>query len=159
MLAQLRWFGSIALVAFIALAAPPGRSQCAPDGLDGAPCCGATFAAIPQIPALQRDANFICFDGCQVSQNVPYCVNIGPPLQMQSGGQLLCGAYNIRIRLRFCGTSNFVWLGFVNAFYTRNWQESPAPGQILNVWRFVINGDMLPTNFLPAGARKHCRYC
>lgn len=152
MLAHSRWFGPLALVSIFALAASPARSQCGPDGLDPGPCCAQTFATLPQIPAFQRDARFLCFDGCQLAQNTGYCVNIGPPLPMQVGGQVLCGAYNIRIRLRFCGTNNFVWLGYVNAFYTRNWQESPVPGQILNVWRFVINGDMLPTPLLPAGA-------
>jgi hypothetical protein len=151
MLAHTRWFGLLALISVFALSAPPARSQCLPDGLDGVPCCNSTQAVIPQIPGLQRDAAFICYDGCQVSQNVPYCVNIGPPIPMSVGGQTFCGAYNIRVRLRFCGTANFVWLGYVNAFYTRNWQETPAVGQTLTVWRFVINGDMLPTSFLPAG--------
>ena len=151
MLAHPRWFGPLALISVFALSAPPARSQCLPDGLDGVPCCNSTMAVIPQIPGLQRDAAFICYDGCQVSQNVPYCVNIGPPIPMSVGGVTFCGAYNIRVRLRFCGTANFVWLGYVNAFYTRNWQETPAVGQTLTVWRFVINGDMLPTSFLPAG--------
>src|SRR6185295_1512884 len=53
--------------------------------------------------------------------------------------------------LRICGTTNFVWLGLVNAFYTRNWQEMPVAGQVLTVWRFAINGDMLPTTFTPPG--------
>ena len=91
-------------------------------------------------------ANWLCFDTCQTSLNVPYCANVGAPLPMKVNGQKLCGAYTIRVRLRFCGTNSFVWLGGMNAFYTRNWQEMPSPGQILTVWRFAINGDMLPTN-------------
>jgi len=150
MLVHPRWLGALALTSILAFAAPPARSQCVPDGLSG-PCCGPTFATLPQIPPLQRDARWLCFDACQTSLNTMYCANIGAPSPVQVGGQVLCGAYNIRIRLKFCGTANFVWLGSVSAYYTRNWQESPAPGQTLTVWRFAINGDMLPTTLLPAG--------
>lgn len=151
MLVHSRWIGTLALASILAFAAPSARAQqCGPDGLNG-PCCGPTFPTLPQFPAMQRDANWLCFDSCQTSLNVPYCAIIGAPLKMQVNGQPQCSAYTIRIRLRTCGTTNFVWLGATNAFYTRNWQESPAPGQLLTIWRFAINGDMLPTNLLPPG--------
>jgi hypothetical protein len=100
---------------------------------------------------MQRDANWLCFDTCQTSLNVPYCAIIGAPLPYTVNGQPQCGAYTIRIRLRTCGTTNFVWLGSVNAFYTRNWQDFPTPGTVQTVWRFAINGDMLPTSSTPPG--------
>jgi hypothetical protein len=100
---------------------------------------------------MQRDANWLCFDTCQTTLNVPYCAQIGAPAVMRVSNQPLCSAYTIRIRLRTCGTTNYVWLGLVNAFYTRNWQEMPVAGQVLTVWRFAINGDMLPTTLTPPG--------
>ena len=145
-----RLLAMFALAAIPAFAASPARAQCGPDGLTG-PCCGPTFATLPQIPGLQRDARFLCFDACNTSLNAGYCVNLGPPVQKFVNGQPLCGVYDIRVRLRFCGTQNFVWLGAVTAFYTRNWIETPAVGQTLNVWRFAINGDLIPTNLLPPG--------
>ena len=134
----------------VLLAAPRASAQCGPDGLDGGPCCAATFATLPSFPAMQTDARVLCFDGCQTALNTLYCANVGAPIPVQSGGAVVCGAYQIRVRLRICGTNNFVWLGFVNAYYSRNWQESSVPGAVdLEVWRFVINGDFLPTPLLP----------
>ena len=143
---------SFALVWLLALplSAPRAAAQCAPDGLNGGLCCALTFATLPQIPALTTDARFLCFDACQPSLNNLYCANIGVPIPMQSGGAVLCGAYFIRIRLKTCGTANFVWNGAVQAFYSRNWQESSMAGSVnLTVWRFVVNGDFLPTPLLP----------
>jgi hypothetical protein len=149
MLVHTRWLSPLALVSFLAVAAPPAQSQCGPDGLDGGPCCAPTSLHIAHIPAMQIDACWICYDACQVTQVNNWCANIGPPLPMVSGGVTLCGAYLIRLRLRICGTTTFVWLGSMNAFYTRNWEETTPSGALLNVYRFVINGDMLPTPNLP----------
>jgi len=144
-----------ALILSLALFATRASAQCGPDGLDGGPCCAPTGVILPTFPSRMMDVDYICYDGC-VPQSVTYCANIGPPLPIAGqGGVVQCGAYNIRIRLRFCGTNNFVWLGFVNAYYSRNWQASSIPGTLdLNVWRFVINGDFLPTTFLPNNPRE-----
>jgi hypothetical protein len=135
----------------LAVSAPRAAAQCGQaDGLDGGPCCAAAFAQIPQIPAFQTDARFICFDNCAPALNTLYCANLGPPIPMGSGGAIVCGAYFIRLRLKVCGTTNFVWLGALNAMYSRNWLESSVPGTVnLTVWRFIVNGDFLPTASLP----------
>lgn len=152
MLAHPRFIGSFALVTILALAAPPAQAQCGPDGLDGGPCCASTFANVPSIPAMQLDCRWLCFNGCQVSQNFLDCVNLGPVLPMTSGGAILCGAYNIRFRVKTCGTANFLWNGALKAFYSRTWQEFPVVGAPpIQVWRFVVNGDLLPTTLLPVG--------
>jgi hypothetical protein len=97
------------------------------------------------------DVRFICFDNCQPALNNLYCANIGVPIPIQAGGAFVCGAYNIRIRLKICGTNTFVWNGGVNAYYSRNWQESSVPGTInLTVYRFVVNGDFAPLPALPS---------
>jgi hypothetical protein len=152
MIAHPRFFGSFALVTALALAAPPARSQCGPDGLDGGPCCASTFATVPAIPAMQTDARWLCFNGCQVTQNFLDCVTLGPVLPATGGGAVLCGVYNIRFRVKTCGTTNYLWNGSVKAFYSRTWQESSVVGAVnLQVWRFVVNGDLIPTPLLPTG--------
>jgi hypothetical protein len=146
-------FGSLALVTFLALAAPPAQSQCGPDGLDNGPCCASASVTLPQFPAMQTDAAWLCFRDCQLSQNVSYCAVLGVPQPATNAGQILCSVYDIRLRLRTCGTLNFIWNGSVKAYYSRTWQESSIAGSLnLQVWRFVVNGDMLPTNLVPPGA-------
>ncbi|MFN0007835.1 MAG: hypothetical protein ACKVXR_07995 [Planctomycetota bacterium] len=152
MFALPRRFGSLALFAILALAAPPAQAQvCAPDGLTG-PCCALATANIPAIPALQLDCRSICFNGCNVSQQFLDCVNLGALVPATSGGVTLCGVYDLRFRVKTCGTANFLWNGVLKAHYTRTWQEIPAVGaNPLQVWRFVVNGDLLPTALLPTG--------
>jgi len=139
-----------ASVLSLVVTAPRATAQCGPDGLDGGPCCTQTSATLPAFPAMTPDARFLCFDGCQTTLNTLYCANVGAPTPVGTGGALLCGVYNIRIRLRTCGTLNYVWNGSVKAHYSRNWQASSIAGTVnLNVWRFIVNGDFLPTPFLP----------
>jgi hypothetical protein len=144
---------SLTLTTLLALAlfALPAPAQCLPDGLGAAPCCGPAGVMLPQFPAMSQGIQFICFDGCQPALNVSYCVNIGPPTTIQSGGATVCGAYHIRFKVKTCGTTTVLWNGLVNAYYSRNWQvSSPPPGGVnLTVWRFVINGDFAPTPSLP----------
>ena len=152
MLARPRIFGSLALVAILALAAPPSRAQCGPDGLDGGPCCASTFATIPAIPAMQTDCRWLCFNGCQVSQNILNCVNLGPLVPATGGGALLCGVHDVRFRVKNCGTTLFLWNGSLKAYYSRTWQEFPVVGAPpIQVWRFIVNGDLLPTVSLGNG--------
>lgn len=140
-----------ACLAFV-MSAPPASAQCGPDGLDGGPCCAAANAVLPAFPSLTTDSMFICYENCQTSLTRSYCAILGPPIPMTtSTGAVLCGVYNIRIRIVDCATGAGIWTGGVRAFYSRNWQESTLPGAVdLNVWRFVVNGDFAPTPLVPA---------
>jgi hypothetical protein len=141
-----------AAILFLGLATPftIAHAQCGPDGLNGGPCCAPAGVVLPQFPATTMTARWICFDTCQSQFAQTYCSHLGAPNPMQSGGALVCGAYTIRVQLRDCGTTGLIWNGSVNAFYSRNWQASSLAGAInLNVWRFVVNGDLLPGPALP----------
>ena len=85
MLGHPRLFGSFALAAILAIAAPRAQAQCGPDGLAGGPCCTAAIANIPAIPAMQLDCRSICFNGCNVSQQFLDCVNLGAHVPAMSG--------------------------------------------------------------------------
>lgn len=140
----------LALAAFTATA-PSSSAQCAPDNLDGGPCCSQASVNLPVFPQmLGQDALWICFDDCQPSLQRLFCVSIGQPKPVLSGGNVVCGEYTIRFQLRDCATGQLHWSGGVRATYSRNWGESQVPGALnLTVWRFIINGDLLPTNNVP----------
>jgi len=151
MLAHPRIFGSLALAAILAFAAPPAQAQCGQDGLTG-PCCQPAVPTIPSIPAMTTDCRSICFNGCNVSQQFLDCVNLGALVPVGAGGLVYCGTYDLRFRVKTCGTANFLWNGVLRAHYTRTWLENPpAPANPLQVWRFTVNGDLLPTALLPTG--------
>jgi hypothetical protein len=136
-----------AAILFLGLApfASVARAQCGPDGLNGGPCCGPAGVNLPAFPAVTMNAKWIAFDACSSQFTTTYCSHLGIPNPMQGGGALICGAYTIRVQMRDCSSGLFVWNGQVDAFYSRNWQASSIAGAInLNVWRFVVNGDLLP---------------
>jgi hypothetical protein len=138
---------------FFASLTTSARAQCGPDGLNGGPCCAPAGVTLPQFPATNMNARWICFDTCSAQSTQVYCSHLGAPNPMQGGGALICGAYTIRVQLRDCGTTGLYWNGSVKAFYSRNWQATSLPGAInLNVWRFVVNGDLLPGPALPANS-------
>ena len=126
-----------------ALSTTPSHAQCAlPDGLDSGPCCAPAGVNLPNFPLLTADAQFLCWDNCQLAQSKMYCTIIGKPKPLANAGAIVCGQYDIRIQLRDCGTGQLAWAGAVRASYSRNWQESSVPGAVnLTVWRFLINGD------------------
>ncbi|MFN0006834.1 MAG: hypothetical protein ACKVXR_02910 [Planctomycetota bacterium] len=147
--------GSFVLVGMLAIAAPRAQAQCGPDGIAGGPCCTPAVANIPPIPAMQIDCRSICFNGCNVSQQFLDCVNLGPHVPAMSGGAIQCGVYDLRFRVKLCGTPTFLWNGVLKAFYSRTWNEFPVVGATpIQVWRFVVNGDLLPTTALTGICRK-----
>jgi hypothetical protein len=82
--------------------------------------------------------------------NTTYCVKIGSPIPIGSGGAIVCGEYRIRFVMSICGTTSVVWNGLTKAHYSRTWTEQPVVGAPpIQVWRFLINGDFGPTPALP----------
>jgi hypothetical protein len=142
---------TLALLLGLGAFAPHAPAQCLPDGLGFAPCCGPASVTLPTFPAFSSlPTQFICFDSCQSALNVPYCVDIGQPNPVLISNVPVCGAYHIRFKFKTCGTTTFLWKGLVNAYYSRNWQETPVVGAPpITIWRFVVNGDFLPTPSLP----------
>lgn len=135
-----------------ALLAPTTQAQvCGPDNLDGGPCCGPANVNLPAFPQMPNEsARWMCFDNCQLALNKLYCASLGKPKPIAQAGAIVCGEYNIRYQLKDCGTGLLHWSGGVRATYSRNWQESQIPGAVnLTVWRFIINGDLIPTNNVP----------
>jgi len=150
MSARSRILAAFALAATSVLAAPSARAQCGPDNLDGTACCAPATVALPAFPPMQIDSRWLCFTNCNLTQNYGDCAVLGTPFPTASGGQILCSVYDIRFRLKTCGTTSFLWNGSLKAYYSRTWTENVVVGgPILQVWRFIVNGDLLPTTLVP----------
>ena len=144
---------ALALGFTAALVATPASAQCGgPDNLDGGPCCAPAGVVLPSFPKiLGTDARWLAFDNCNLALNKGYCVDLGKPQPLMAGGAIYCGQYNIRLQLRDCPTGVLHWSGGLRAQYSRNWQESSIPGAVnLTVWRFIVNGDLVPSAAAPA---------
>ncbi len=139
-------------VSLTAFASSASAQVCAPDGLDQGNCCQPAGVVLPTIPAISMTAKFLCFNNCSPQINANLCVDIGAPQAVGAGGALVCGIYTIRYQIRVCSTGAVIWTGSMRAHYSRNWQESSIPGAVnLGVWRFLLNGDLVPTVNLPPG--------
>lgn len=131
--------------------AAPAWAQCGPDGLDLGPCCQTAPLTLPQFPPVTQDIRFICFSGCQPRIDGRICVDIGPPIPVMIGAAPICGVYTMRFTIRTCAAApRVLWTGTIRAHYARNWMEqtSPAPPPNTEVWRFLLNGDLVPSSFL-----------
>ncbi|MCY3003465.1 MAG: hypothetical protein NTV21_16850 [Planctomycetota bacterium] len=148
-----KFLAPLAATFALVLGAAPAAAQgfCGPDNLDGGPCCLPTGVNLPSFPKIQgTDAKWIAFDNCGVALAKPYCVDLGKPKPLTAAGAIYCGQYDVRLQLRDCLTGVLHWSGGLRMSYSRNWQEMTTPGAIgTTVWRFLLNGDILPTAAVP----------
>ena len=126
---------------------PRARAQCVSDGLEIPPCCTPTSATLPVFPAIADSSKYVCFKDCAPQIDKNFCVTINAPVPVNSGG-VICGLYLIKFTVKTCGSNQNLWSGNLRAHYSRNWQEVDASGQAVGVWRFLLNGDFLPSAFL-----------
>ncbi|MCC7012107.1 MAG: hypothetical protein IT454_06080 [Planctomycetes bacterium] len=135
------------------LAATHSAAQClTPDGLDPSTvACGGAFTQVPQ-RGFQQSAIGICWRDCGVDAQANYtalwgALNpiVGPP------GAISCGWYRGRVRL-YLG-SVLQWDGQMHFSYSRTWTEAGTAGAPIQVWRYLVNGDMRPVtnNPMPCG--------
>lgn len=135
----------LSLFLFVCLSfARPTAAQCQlHDGLDGGPCCGLTQAQLPNFAGFTQNFRQICWRDCGVDQvftlkaqwtPIPYLPGVVPPC-----GELL-------MNLRILGPGNFLhWSGQMRLQYARTWLATATSGTALQVWRFLVNGDLKPT--------------
>jgi hypothetical protein len=123
-----------------------GFAQCPPrpDGLDGGPCCAQANASLPNFPRFQQDIVDICWKDCDVEAVIPCFVEWSKGIQIAyPGGQKPCGVRESSLRIMDAAGVN-KWFGRMYLTYSRTWQETGPTGD-LQVWRFLVNGDMHPT--------------
>jgi hypothetical protein len=138
------------LASFVGLVLWSGSvgAQCpVPDGLDGGPCCTVAPDNIPTFPKFTQDALEICWQNCNVDQVISYvaCWN---NLHIAPIPGIPCGERRVRLDLK--NTAGVLqWTGTLRLQYSRTWLETDPAGFPLQVWRFLVNGDMRPFVTMP----------
>lgn len=125
---------------------PFAAAQCPlPDGLDGGPCCTVAPLDLPKFPNFSQDMLGICWHDCDIEQvqtcqarwtTVPILA-VPPP----------CGFRLVNLEL--LDALGVKWKGRVRLLYSRTWLETAPGGVGLQVWRFLVNGDLIPRSGLP----------
>jgi hypothetical protein len=138
----------LAPLALVLAFAVQASAQCiTPDNLD-APGggCQPGQTSVPQQGFTQKSLG-ICWRDCSIDASQTYAATWGPlvPVTSSSTAGLVpsCGWY--RARLQLVNSSGLAWIGTMNLSYSRTWAESPTAGQVVQVWRYLVNGDLTPT--------------
>ena len=118
-------------------------AQCPqPDNLDGGPCCSPTQVALPTFPGFKQKSLHVCWLDCDVD-GVGNCQVKWSKPRAGSGGT--CGPMTSFVRT-FDPAGNLTWRGKVRLNYSRTWMEVGNSQQTYQVWRFLVTGDLRPTN-------------
>jgi hypothetical protein len=115
-------------------------AQCPlPDQLDGGPCCTVAPPVIPVFPNFRQDAFEICWQDCGIDQVLTYNAR----WRTNPLAPLPCGEASTSLSLvSSAGVTD--WSGVLRLQYARTWMEIDAAGLPLQVWRFLVNGDLRP---------------
>jgi hypothetical protein len=127
----------------LGLAAPRVLAQCGPDGYDGGPCCARTLPTVPNPTGFTQGAARVTFRNCGIELHDAVSANWQSFLVLSSTGQG-CDEYRAQVNIR--GPGNVLWWsGLVRLQYSRTWAESTTTGALVQVWRYLVNGDLRPT--------------
>jgi hypothetical protein len=132
------------LLAFFVCGALAAAQCPQPDKLDNGPCCAQAQAFLPGFPKFSQDSLEICWRNCNVDQVIRYRADwknivIAPP----SGPP--CGERSVVLDLTDTGTGILTWTGTLRLIYSRTWGETDPAGFPIQVWRFLVNGDLRAT--------------
>lgn len=136
----------LSALAGLALVLPSAAQEAPlPDGLDGAPCADVSNRAnlvLPPFPAFTQASLQVCWLDCDVEATKPLSVHWSSPLDLtpdvQTNDMLSV------MRMRDAG-GTLHWRGKMRLTYSRTWLEEQLLGNTLQVWRFLVNGDLRST--------------
>ncbi|MDP6386904.1 MAG: hypothetical protein QGI93_11990 [Planctomycetota bacterium] len=128
----------------MALALPSPAQVPLPDGLDGGPCSERTRLTLPYFPAFKQDSLQICWLDCGVETTQTLSARWKSP---SSDGPLMMNSNDMGSELRLRDNQGaLLWRGHMNLTYSRTWLEDHlGSGNTVQVWRFLVNGDLKPT--------------
>ena len=113
-------------------------AQCPiPDQLDGGPCCTPAGLQLPKFPNFNQSALEICWRNCNVDSVLSYSAR----WRNVSNLVVPCGERFMLLQLRTPG-GVLHWTGTLRFQYSRTWMETDTAGLPLQVWRFLVNGDL-----------------
>ncbi|MSR62945.1 MAG: hypothetical protein EXS08_10925 [Planctomycetes bacterium] len=118
-------------------------AQCPlPDQLDGGPCCTVASPKLPNFPNFTQDVLEICWRDCNVNGVIPYRAR-WKNLTVAPGTGIPCGERLMLLEL-LNPLGVLQWSGVIRFQYSRTWLEIDPAGAPLQVWRYLINGDLSP---------------
>jgi len=133
------WFALVA-------AAPAALAQCpTPDGLDGGACWGPATAVIPEFAGAEQTGVRITWRNCAVEDMAQLRARWGRFRPAERPGiPPLCAVFVARLDLFEPLSGALAWTGAMRLWYSRTWLETTAEGRDLQVWRYLVNGDLAP---------------
>ncbi len=141
---------ALTLTALVSLAGQSRAQICnIPDGLDPVSACG--FGPMVQLhqQAFKQQSLGICWRDCGVDATAPYIGQWSGLAPILSGlpPAMSCAWYSTSLTLYQGNTIR--WTGRFFAAYSRTWMEVDNAGAPMQVWRYLVNGDMQPITAAP----------
>ena len=130
---------SIALLLALASLASISSAQCVrPDRLDGGLCCTPAQPFFPTPPGFTQDCLELCWRDCDLEAQVNLKAIWGA-----SSYSTLGPCRRIRQSLALEDLAgNLAWKGRFSFQYSRTWLETDPAGNSMQVWRYLLNGDL-----------------
>lgn len=123
-------------------------AQCPlPDQLDGGPCCAQAFENVPGFPKVAINSLDICWRDCGIDF-VGSCRAEWTPIKALPSTGPDCSYRLARLDL-YDPLGTLKWTGNMRLLYSRTWAEVKPSGVLIQVWRFLVNGNLRPLP--PAG--------
>ncbi len=133
------------LAALFVLAARADAQCPMPDNLDGGPCCAITNAVLPMFPDFTVPSIEICWKDCNPDNIINYAACWSAPTPAATAAGPLCSVFLSRLQLKDPAGGVLWSSGPMRLWYSRTWFESDGANQRLQVWRFLVNGDLRPS--------------
>lgn len=135
------WIRLVSVWMGLALLAANGSAQCIrPDNLDGGPCCTTAQPKYPTPEPFNQNSLSICWKDCDVD-SIDSC-----RAEWGATYSTLGNCKRVRQRLKLIDAAGVTkWRGTLNVQYSRTWLETDAAGNDMQVWRYLVNGNLKPT--------------
>lgn len=136
---MLRFLGLVGLAVVGTVPSLTAQACFGPDGLDG-PCCTFVTEDLPTFPDLSMQGSALPWQDCMPLPKLGVAMSLGGPQQ------LACGSYVSPFSVT-TAAGIVVASGELELTYSRTWDEISPAGQVHQVWRFLIMGnlDVAPT--------------
>lgn len=116
-------------------------STCSPDLLDGGPCCAPAQPQRPWPSNFSHDALGICWQGCDV-EAASVCV---ADWSLVATNTAPCSIARMTLKLHDPAAAVTKWQGRFRVQYARTWREVDGSGTSIQVWRYLVNGNLKRT--------------
>lgn len=133
----------LVLSALLGFAAPFASAQCGigDDGLFTGNCCDSVSPILPPFPDFSMRAQWICIEKCDPSLRERAEFKATQPSFIDCDRVV----YDAKWVIYSSGGVNIEYDGQLYGKYARTFRERTPNGTTFQVWRFLVNGDFVPT--------------